>query len=217
MPEKGNKNIPFYFPELLTVPTCMVCPLPAPYHCQLQISWPVPCPGWRKSLFGVAKAESEQRNLLQEPGMSPAGHCARNAPGSHPELQLLQTPLVSRFPQPSTHARAKCGCASPPQGCPQVLSPGSGRAGQRIPDLSMAKPPSCHPPARRTQQVKGWGQGNELCHPTVPSAELLHQLWSARRTNSTGEKWFGLSWTGQICLPRPGQRAAVEGKKTHLP
>lgn len=153
---------------------------------------------WRKSLFGAAMAEPEQREQLQGPGMSPAGHCARNAPPEpHPKLQPLQTPSVSRFPQPSTGARAKCGCASSPQGCSHVPSPGSGRAGRHIPTLSVAKPPSCDPPSQRSRA--GRGMSPKGMSSAIPQSPLQGSSTNYRTPGEqTARERSGLDWAGLV-------------------
>lgn len=143
MPEKGEKNIPLYFPELLTVPTSLVCPLPDPYHCQLQISWPVPCSGESLSL-GQPRLSQSRETKLQELGMSPAGQCARNAPtGPHPELQLLQT--LGFQISPAQHT-----CQSQAQMCqpsPGLLTHSKSRQWQSTSQTSQLSPPCQKSPA----------------------------------------------------------------------
>lgn len=183
MAEKGKKIFPSISQSswriLLDLSSASSISLPAPDFLASVLLW-------RKSPFGAATAESEQRDQLQEPGMSPAGRRARNAPtGPHPELQLLQAPSVSRFPQPST-------CQSQAWMC--QLSPGlltrsesmqwQSRTAHPRPQHGKASQPC--PPARRAQQVEGWAQGNELCQPTVPSAGLCHQLRECQENKQLG-------------------------------
>lgn len=187
MPEKGKKNIPFYFPELLTVPTSLVCPLPAPCHCQLQISWPVPCSGESLSLgqprlsesrgtssrnLGWALQDTEQEMLLQPPARAPTP--AKGVPFGFQISPALHT------------------CQSQAWMCqlsPELLTRSKSRQWQSPSQTSCQKSPA--------------GQGMSPGESALPSHSPL-----CRRREQTGEQtaWetSGLDWAGLVKSASPG-------------
>lgn len=215
MAEKGKKKTFPYFPDFLTVPAWFVL-------CQLYITassrFLGRCPALEKvSLWGShgwARAEGAAAGTWDEPCRTLCKKCSSRAPPKAPTAANLLGFQIS----PAQHR-----CQSQVWLCqlsPGLLTRSKSRQWQSR---------TAHPSPQRGKASQLWSslpeepsrsrdepKGNELCHPTVPSAGLLHQLQNAKRTNSSGEKWFGLNWTGQICLPRPGQRAAVGKAKRHI-
>lgn len=81
--KKKKKRFPSNFPELLRVPTCLGCSLPAPCRCQPRSLGQ--CPTSRARVRGSQPAETPQ---------SCQRGCAGNAPtGSYPELKMPGNPL----------------------------------------------------------------------------------------------------------------------------
>lgn len=216
MAEKGKKNIPL-FPRLPDS-SCLVCPLPALYHCQLQISWPVPCSGESLSLgqpwlsqsrgsscrdLGWALQDTVREMLLQSPTQS-SNRCK---PPRFPDF-----PSPAQVPEPSVAVPAlpRAAHTFQVQAVAEQDSTSQPSAWQSLPAVIL--------PPRGAEQVEGWAQRewalpshSPLCRAPPPTTERQENKQLGREVVWTELDWSNLpaqTWAGSC---------SGEDKRTHLP